>query len=97
MRNEVVEYVERSNPNLFNSESLVKWETSLTRAEAILAEIADHKCHGGHTTFNKTWFRKRAEMTASTSSPPVPKTEVHLNQLGTFGGQGGVPIDISNA
>ena len=97
MRNKVVEYVERSNPDLFESESLVKWETALTCAEAILAEIADRKHCGGHTTFKQTWFGKRAETTTSTSSPPVPKTEVHLNQPGTFGAQGGVPMDISKA
>ena len=97
VRNEVVEYVERSNPDLCESENLAKWETALTHAEAILAEIADRKRCGGHTTFNKTWFGKRAEMTATTSSPPVPKTEVHPNQPGTFGAQGGVPMDISKA
>ena len=97
VRNEVVEYVERSNPDLFESESLAKWETALTRAEAILVEIADHKHHGGHTTFKQTWFGKRAEMTASTSSFLTPKVEVHPNQPGTFGAQGGVPMDISKA
>ena len=70
---------------------------ALTCAEAILAEIADRKHCGGHTTFKQTWFGKRAETTTSTSSPPVPKTEVHPNQLGTFGAQGGVPMDISKA
>ena len=90
-------YVERSNPDLFKSESLAKWETALTCAEAILIEIADRKHRRGHTTFNKTWFGKRAETTATTSSSPAPKTEVHPNQLGTFGAQGGVPMDISKA
>ena len=97
VRNEVVKYVERSNPDLFESESLAKWETALTCAEAILAEIADCKCHGGHMTFKQTWFRKKVEMTATTSSHPTPKAKVHLNQPGTFGAQGGVPMNISKA
>ena len=51
--NEIVEYVERSNLDLFESESLSKWEKALTRAEAILTEIADRKRCGGNQTFTQ--------------------------------------------
>ena len=103
VRNEIVKYVERSNPDLFESESLTKWEKALTQAEAILTEIADRKKHGGNQTFTQNWFRNRQSdriTMASTSNvaQPAPKVaEVHPKQVGTFGAQGGVPMDISKA
>ena len=103
VHNEIVEYVERSNPNLFETESLAKWEKALTRAEAILTEIADRKRRGGNQNFTRNWFGNRQTdktTTASTSNTTqsAPKApEIHPNQVGTFGAQGGVPMDISKA
>ena len=103
VHNEIVEYVERSNPDLFESESLAKWEKALTRAEAILTEIADRKRQGGNQNFTRNWFgSQQPDRSIPVSTPnvaqPAPKAiEVHPNQVGTFGAQGGVPMDISKA
>ena len=104
VRNKIIEYVERSNPDLFEAESLLKWEKALTQAEAILTEIADWKRRGGNQTFTWNWFGnqqsdKTTTVTTTTSSAqPAPKVaEVHPNQVRTFGAQGGVPMDISKA
>ena len=47
VQNEVIKYVERSNPDLFNLKSLNKWKKVLTRVEAVLKEITDQKKQGG--------------------------------------------------
>ena len=100
VQNEVVKYVEQSNPDLFDSGSLDKWEKALTRAEPVLMEITDQKKRGGHQTFTRNWFRNKLAQKATTSTTPVqttPKVNIHPNQVGTFSAQGGVPMDISKA
>ena len=100
IQNEVIEYVERSNLDLFNLESLDKWEKVLTRAETVLTEITDRKKHGGHQTFTRNWFgNKMVEKTSTSTAPaqPTPKVKIHPNQVGNFGAQGGVPMDIGKA
>ncbi|KAI9569418.1 hypothetical protein HD554DRAFT_2171219 [Boletus coccyginus] len=104
IRNEVVEFVERSQPELINSHSFAQWESALVRADQVLSEIAERKrtrnLGAGTPPFTP---RNIPSKTSSTTAPSVPsssqssaKADIHPNQPGTFGGVG-VLMDISKA
>ena len=107
IRNEVVEYVEHSQPELLHFHSFACWEAALIHADQVLSEIAECKCsHNMLLVPASTLFVSCAAPTKvpmSSTSAMMPsvsqssaKADVHLNQPGTFGGAG-IPMDINKA
>ena len=111
LKNNVVEYVERSMPNLMETNDVRKWEKALIRTDQILREIEDRK-KGGWETSQQQRYGTAAQWPRTTSAPrqntTVPSVQtqggfiqnkpapIHPNQVGTFGGSG-VPMDINKA
>ena len=107
IRNEVVEYVECSQPELLRLHSFACWEAALIHADQVLSEIAERKrSHNTLLVPASTSFAPRAAPTkvpTSSTSATTPsasqlstKADVHPNQPGMFGGAG-VPMDINKA
>ena len=105
--NEVVEYVERSQPELLRSHSFARWEAALIHADQVLSKIAEHKhSRNTHLVPASTSFAPYAAPTkvpmssTSATTPSVSqlstKADVHPNQPRMFGGAG-VPMDINKA
>jgi len=97
LKNEVVELVERSQPELIDSDDFEQWERSLIRGDQVLAEIAARKKDSGSIT----WPRRPQVTSTTTTTPRVPTAASSTNtvatdQAGTFGGQG-IPMDLSRA
>ena len=100
VHNDVVEYVERSQPALLDSHSFTDWELALVHADQVLSEIADRKRGASMTTTTRSFPSRPSPTTGSTAFVPqpqsAPKPSVHPNQPGTFGGHG-IPMDIGKA
>ena len=93
IKNEVVEFVERGQPALMQTDDFNTWVDALVQADQVLREIEDRK--------RGSWESKQQYRTASnwpTAKPtPQPTPPVmHPNQVNTFAGQG-VPMDIGKA
>ena len=105
VRSEVVEFVERNQPDLIDSTEPHVWEAALVRAEEILNQIAECKRSVFATgpTYNPR-FVPRAQTPqkqsnpppASTSSPIPPVSTPHPNQAGVFPGRG-APMELGKA
>ena len=107
IHNKVVEYVERSQPELLRSHSFAHWEAALIHADQVLSKIAKCKCSHNillvpaSTLFVPCVALTKVPMsstgaTTPSDSQPSTKADVHLNQPRTFGGAG-VPMDINKA
>ena len=106
VRSEVVEFVERNQPDLIDSTEPHVWETALVRAEEILNQIAERKRSIFTTgpTYNPR-FVPRAQTPQKQSYPPPanppPSTPLssstpHPNQASVFPGRG-APMELGKA
>ena len=107
VKSEIVEFVERNQPDLINSTEPHIWETALVRAEEILNQIAERKRSVFATgpTYNPR-FVPRTQTPAkqsyspptnpSPSSPPASSSSPHPNQASVFPGRG-APMELGKA
>ena len=102
IHNEIVEFVERGQPQLLELEHLGRWEKALIHADNTLKDIASRK--RGSSSGNTCFFTPCSGYTATQGTPaPTASTStgtstasIHPNAPGTFGGMG-VPMDLAKA
>ena len=106
VKSEIVEFVERNQPNLIDSTEPQVWETALVQAEEILNQIAERKRSVFTTgpTYNPRFVPRTPNppkqlypppASPSPSSPPSSSSP-HPNQAGVFPGHG-VPMELGKA
>ena len=107
VKSEIVEFVERNQPDLIDSTEPQVWETALVRAEEILNQIMERKrsVYATGPTYNLRFVPKTQTPQKQSYpppagppplSPPTSSSAPHPNQAGVFPGRG-VPMELGKA
>ena len=102
IHNKIVEFVERGQPLLLESEHLGRWEKALIHTDNTLKDIASRK--SGSSSGSNGFFMphsnyaptQKAQIPAAPTSTGSSTTSVHPNAPRTFGGMG-ILMDLAKA